>query len=101
MTERRRTSRYVFRSPVAAHLRTVSDCTIETWSDDHAVVMTAEAALQGEQFVLQLASPSGEPTSYAACVVSSTPDAGTGRFRLRLTVGPVPSGWRNNPAPHF
>jgi hypothetical protein len=84
-----------------AHIRTVSDCVVEAWNGDHAVVVTMQAAARGEQFVMQLTSPSGDPRPYAVCVVSSTPDVGTGRFRLHLTVGPVPAGWREYPVPQF
>jgi hypothetical protein len=74
---------------------------VEAWNGDRAVVMTTQAAARGERFVMQLTSSAGEPASYAVCVVSSTPDADTGRFRLDVTVGPVPAGWQDHPVPQF
>ena len=93
MTDRRRFSRFIVLAPVDAYARTVSDCVVETWDGDHAVVVTAHAAARGESLVMQLAAPSGEPTSYAVQVVSSTPDVGSDpmRFRLHVTGASAPA----------
>ena len=101
MSDRRRFPRFVFLTPVGGHARTVSDCLIEAWDGDCVGLLTTHAAVQGEAFVLQHSSQSGEVTTTAVTVVSSTPVDGSGtmRFRLSLSVCLVPVAWRSHPIP--
>ena len=101
MPDRRRFPRYLFLTPVGGHARTVSDCLVETWDEDRVGLLTTHAAVQGEAFILQFSSQSGEISTSEVTVVSSTPVDGSGtmRFRLLLSVGPVPVAWRSHPIP--
>jgi len=79
----------------------VSDCLVEAWDGGLVGLLTTHAAVQGEAFILQYSSQSGEITTSAVTVISSTPVDGSGtmRFRLSLSIGPVPVMWRSHPIP--
>ena len=93
MPDRRRFARFVFVGPIDGNARTVSDCLVETWDRERAVLMTAHPARQGETYVLQLQSSAGETTTLSVRVVSSTPVEGDGttRFRVHFAVNPAAS----------
>jgi hypothetical protein len=87
MPDRRRFPRFLFVGPLDGNIRTVSDCVVETWDGDRAVLLTAHPARQGETYVMQLHSSTGETSTHSVRVVSSTPveGGGTTRFRLHLS----------------
>ena len=102
MTDRRRQPRFLFLAPTDAHIQVTIDGDVERWQDDLAVVISATAATQGDEFVMQIDSPSGEPTTHLARVLGCDPvlvgDAL--RFRLRLSTTPnPPSSGRDGVAP--
>jgi hypothetical protein len=103
MTDRRRQSRFLFLAPADAHVQITIDGDVERWQDDLAVVISAAAAVQGDEFVMQFDSPTGESTTRVARVLGCDPivvgDAL--RFRLRLSTSPPPpkSDHRDGVAP--
>jgi hypothetical protein len=92
MTDRRRQARFLFLAPADAHIQVTIDGDVERCQDDLAVVISTAAAVQGDEFVMQLDSPSGESTTRVARVLGCDPilvgDAL--RFRLRLSTTPTP-----------
>jgi hypothetical protein len=91
MTDRRRQARFLFLAPADARIQVTIDGDVERWQDDLAVIISTAAAVQGDEFVLQLDSPSGESTTRVARVLGCDPilvgDAL--RFRLRLSTTPT------------
>ena len=90
MSGRRRFTRYVLRAPADGQARTVSDCIVESWDGESAVVVTSQPARRDEEFVLQLNSPTGASRLYPVRVVSFEIDGRHGPMRFRLHVR-VPS----------
>ena len=90
MTGRRRFTRYVLLAPADGQARTVSDCVVESWDGESAVVVTSQPARRDEEFVLQFNSPTGASRLYPVRVVSCEIDARHGPMRFRLHVH-VPS----------
>jgi hypothetical protein len=86
MNRRRRFTRYVPDVPLTGCARLVSDCIVEEWLRDSAVVVTNQPARCDEEFLLQLTSPSGAMTLRPVRVLSSAPDSRHGPLRFRLHV---------------
>jgi hypothetical protein len=93
MTDRRRQPRFLFLAPADARIDVTIDGDVEGWQDDLAVVVSTAAAVQGDEFVVQFDSPSGEPTMRVARVLACEPFlvGEAVRFRLRLSITPQPS----------
>lgn len=100
MTDRRRSPRYVFLTPVGGHARAVSDCVVETWDGDDLVILAPHAASPGTEFVMHVNSSTGAATVCAVHVVSSTPEMASDalRFRLHVTARSDRRDRRNPPA---
>ena len=92
MTDRRRQPRFLFLAPADAHIQVTIDGDVERWQDDLAVVISATAAVQGDEFVMQFDSPSGEPTMRLARVLGCEPvlEGEAIRYRLHLSTTPNP-----------
>ena len=86
MNGRRRFARYVLDVPPDGCARLVSDCTIEEWHRDSAVVVTNLPAKSDEEFVLQLRASTGATMLYPVRVLTCTPDSRHGPLRFRLHV---------------
>jgi hypothetical protein len=86
MIGRRRFTRYVLPVPADGHARTVSDCVVEQWDGESAVVVTSQAACCGDQLVMQFNSSSGASRLYQVHVVSCETDPRHGPVRFRLHV---------------
>jgi len=86
MSGRRRFARYVPYVPPIGCARLVSDCTVEEWNSDSAVVVTNQPAQRDQEFMVQLTTPTGAMTLYPARVTSCTPDPHHGSMRFRLHV---------------
>jgi hypothetical protein len=88
MIGRRRYNRYVLPAPAEGHARTLSDCVVESWDGESAVVVTAQPALPGDVLMLQFTAPGGAirlyPVRVASCVME--PQHGPLRFRLHVRV---------------
>ena len=93
MTDRRRQARFLFLAPADANIQVTIDGDVERWQDGLAVIISAAAAAQGDEFVLQIDSPTGEPTTRVARVLGCDPIVvgDVLRFRLRLSTTPPPS----------
>ena len=93
MTDRRRQPRFLFLAPADANIQVTIDGDVERWQDGLAVIISAAAAAQGDEFVLQIDSPTGEPTTRVARVLGCDPIVvgDVLRFRLRLSTTPPPS----------
>jgi len=87
MTDRRRQPRFLFLAPADARVQISLDVDLERWHDDLAVVISTTAAAHGDEFVMQLDLPSGEPITRVARVLSCEPvlQGDVVRFRLRLS----------------
>jgi hypothetical protein len=86
MIGRRRFTRYVLLAPADGQARTVSDCVVESWDGESAVLVTSQPARRDDELVLQLNSPTGATRLYPVRVVSFDIDAGHGPMRFRLHV---------------
>src|SRR5262245_39687447 len=86
MIGRRRFTRYALVAPARGRARTVSDCVVESWDRESAVVVTNQPAERGDEFVIQVSAPTGTTTLYPVRVVSCAPDARHGPLRFRLEV---------------
>jgi hypothetical protein len=91
MNSRRRFARYVLPVPATGRARTVSDCVVESWDGESAVVATGQPARRDDQVALQFNAPGGATRLYQAHVMGCEMDTqhGSLRFRLhlRLTAG--------------
>lgn len=103
MIGRRRFTRYVLLLPADGQARTVSDCVVESWDGESAVVVTGQPARCDDRLVLQFNSSGGATRSYPVRVVSCEMDARHGPMRFSLhvevTVGAKPSPAPLNPVP--
>jgi hypothetical protein len=86
MSGRRRFARYVPYVPPIGCARLVSDCIVEEWNRDSAVVVTNQPAEHDQEFVVQFTSPTGAMTLYPVRVTSCAPDPRHGPMRFRLHV---------------
>ena len=76
----------------------MSDCVVESWNGESAVVVTSQSARPDEEFMMQFNSPTGAMTLYAVRVVSCEMDPRHGPMRFRLHVE-VPSDTNGRPRP--
>jgi len=86
MSGRRRFKRYQTLVPPNGCARIVSDCVVETWDRESAVVVTSEPAERNHELVIQFTSPNGATTSYLVRVMSCALDPRHGPMRFRLHV---------------
>lgn len=86
MNGRRRFTRYVLCVPPTGCARLVSDCIVQEWDRDSAVVVTNQPAERDQEFLVQLMSPTGAMTLYPVRVMSCAPDPLSGSLRFRLHV---------------
>jgi hypothetical protein len=86
MVGRRRFTRYLLVPPADGQARTVSDCVVESWDRESAVVVTSQPAERDDAFMLQFTSPAGATTVYPVRVVSCAVDPRHGPMRFRLHV---------------
>jgi hypothetical protein len=86
MIGRRRFTRYVLLAPAQGQARTVSDCVVESWDDESAIVVTGQSARSGDQLVLEFSSPGGATLLYPVRVVSCALDPRQGPMQFRLHV---------------
>jgi len=100
MTSRRRSPRYVFLPPIGGRARTISDCVVESWDGNSAVLVTTQAASPGEEFVIEFDATPGGARSCTVRVVSSVPDVtqDVTRFRLLVAMSSVSPDWRVAPS---
>ena len=91
----------MFTPPIGGRARAMTDCVIEHWDGERAVVHGPHAAVPGDLLVLQVSSPDGEARSHAVRVVSSLPsfDTGTLRFTLVVALAPEAPDRLETPAP--
>jgi hypothetical protein len=86
MSGRRRFTRYVLLVPADGRARTVSDCVVESWDNESAVVVTNQPARCNDTLALQFHSPSGATALYPVRVTSCDMDPRHGPMRFRLRV---------------
>jgi hypothetical protein len=90
MIARRRFTRYVLPAPAEGRARTLSDCVVESWDGESAVVVTTQPALPADVLMLQFTAPGGaitvHPVRVVFCVME--PQHGPLRFRLHVRVTP-------------
>jgi hypothetical protein len=86
MIGRRRFTRYVLLAPADGQARTVSDCVVESWDGESAVVVTSQPARCDDRLMLQFNSPGGATRLYLVRVVSCEMDARHGPMRFSLHV---------------
>jgi hypothetical protein len=93
MDGRRRFARYLLLSTAKGRARTVSDCVVESWDGESAVVATAQPARPDDNVTLQFNTPAGAARSRQARVLSCEMDTRHGplRFRLHLQVTADPN----------
>jgi hypothetical protein len=103
MADRRHSPRFVFVAPPNAQARAMYEAVVESWDGDRAIVTMPHATARGADFILRFTSASGELTTCAARVLSSTPVVrdDSVQFSLVLSLSPVPPDWRLDPAPSF
>jgi hypothetical protein len=79
------------------------DAVLESRDGDRAVVTMSHATASGADFLLRFVESSGELTTCAARVLSSTPVVRDDSvwFSLVLSLTPVSPDWRNDPVPTF
>ena len=101
MTDRRRSPRFVFVAPADAHVQAVYEGVVESWDGDQAVVTMTHASPKGAEFFSRFLKSSGELTTCAARVLSSTPVVrdDTVWFSLVLSLTPISPDWRMEPIP--
>jgi hypothetical protein len=86
MIGRRRFTRYVLLAPADGRARTVSDCVVEGWDGESAVVVTSQPARCDDRLMLQFNSSGGATRSYPVRVVSCEMDGRHGPMRFKLHV---------------
>jgi hypothetical protein len=86
MIGRRRFTRYVLASPIEGQARTVSDCVVESWDGESAIVVTNQAARCDDRLVLQFNSTSEGTRLFPVRVLSCDIDPRHGPIRFRLHV---------------
>jgi hypothetical protein len=88
MIARRRFTRYVLPAPAEGRARTISDCVVERWDGESAVVVTAQPALPDDVLMLQFTAAGGAMTVHPVRVVFCLmePQHGPLRFRLHVRV---------------
>jgi hypothetical protein len=93
MNGRRRFTRYLLLSPATGRARTVSDCVVESWDGESAVVAIGQPARPHDKVALQFNRPGEAATLWQARVLSCELDTQHGplRFRLHLQVNADPN----------
>jgi hypothetical protein len=86
MIGRRRFTRYALLAPAEGQARTISDCVVESWDGESAVVVTGQPAQCDDRLVLQFNSAGGATRLYPVRVASCDVDARHGPMRFRLHV---------------
>jgi hypothetical protein len=92
MIGRRRFNRYVLPAPAQGHARTLSDCVVESWDGESAIVVTAQPALPADVLMLQFTAPGGAIKVYPLRVVSCVMEPQHGPLRFRLKLRGTPDG---------
>jgi hypothetical protein len=101
MADRRRSPRFAFVAPPDAHVQAVYEAVVESWDGHQAVVTMTHASVRGAEFLSRFLESSGELTTCAARVLSTTPVVrdDTVWFSLVLSLTPVSPDSRMDTVP--